>query len=119
MWKWILVVVILVVAAAVYAATTASQLVDTAPARRGTVSAFVEERATTRLPRTYRITMPIDGRILPIELKEGDAVRADGIVAQIELADLDTAVQMADARVRRLQAPGVLRTPPPRRSSPN
>jgi HlyD family secretion protein len=105
MWKWILfVVVIVAVAGAVYATTTASQLVDTAPARRGRVCAFVEERATTRLPRTYRITMPIDGRILPIELTEGDAVRADQIVAQIELADLDTAVRMAEARVRRLQA---------------
>ncbi|MHC4208641.1 MAG: efflux RND transporter periplasmic adaptor subunit [Planctomycetota bacterium] len=105
MWKWILiVVVIIVVVAAVYASTTVSQLVDTAAARRGTVSAFVEERATTRLPRTYRITMPIDGRILPIELKEGDGVRVGEIVAQIELSDLDTAVQMAEARVRRLQA---------------
>ncbi|MHC5016581.1 MAG: hypothetical protein ACYTGM_19140 [Planctomycetota bacterium] len=105
MWKWVvIVVVIIVVAAAVYASTTVSQLVDTAPARRGTVSAFVEERATTRLPRTYRITMPIDGRILPIELESGDPVRAGEIVAQVELADLDTAVQMAEARVRRLQA---------------
>jgi HlyD family secretion protein len=105
MWKWIIIVVVLiVVAAAVYASTTASQLVDTAPARRGTISAFVEERATTRLPRTHRITMPIDGRILPIGLESGDPVRAGEIVAQIELADLDTAVQMAEARVRRLHA---------------
>ena len=84
MWKWILiVVVIIVVAAAVYASTTASQLVDTAPARRGRVTAFVEERATTRLPRTYRITMPIDGRILPIGLESGDPVRVGQIVAEI------------------------------------
>jgi HlyD family secretion protein len=48
--------------------------------------------------------MPINGRILPIELKAGDSVQAGEVVAQVELADLDTAVQMAEARVRRLQA---------------
>jgi HlyD family secretion protein len=48
--------------------------------------------------------MPIDGRILPIELREGDPVRSGEVVARIELADLDTAVEMAEARVRRLQA---------------
>jgi HlyD family secretion protein len=105
MWKWIVIaVVVIVVAAAVYASTAVPTLVDTAPVRRATVSAFVEERASTRLPRTYRITMPIDGRILPIELEAGDPVRADEIVARIELADLNTAVEMAEARVRRLQA---------------
>ncbi|MHC4218167.1 MAG: efflux RND transporter periplasmic adaptor subunit [Planctomycetota bacterium] len=105
MWKWIVIVVVIVaVAAAVYASSTTPQLVDTAPARQGRITAFVEERATTRLPRTFHITMPIAGRVLPITLEAGDPVKADQIVAQIELADHDTAVEMAAARVRRLQA---------------
>jgi HlyD family secretion protein len=105
MWKWIIIAVVVVcIGAAVYASTTSAQLVDTARVRRGTVSAFVEERATTRLPRTYRITMPIAGRILPIQLEAGDAVKAGEVVAQVELADLDTAVEVAEARVERLQA---------------
>jgi len=105
MVRWIIVIVVLaVIAAAIYAATTSRQTVDAAPARRGTIAAYVEERAKTRLPKTYRITMPIDGRILPIDLAEGALVGADEVLARIEPADLDTAVARAAARVEQLQA---------------
>jgi len=105
MVRWIIVIVILVVvAAAVYAATTSKPTVDAAAASRGAISSYIEERAKTRLPRTFSITMPIDGRILPIELEEGDPVAAGQVVARLEPADLDTAVAQAEAHVGRLEA---------------
>lgn len=105
MWKWIIsVLVIAAVGAAAWAAVTAARPVETGLVRRGTVSAIVDERARTRLPRTYHVTMPIAGRILPIALTEGDPVAAGEVVARIEGADLDTAVEVAEARARRLQA---------------
>ncbi len=105
MWRWILIILVLVaVSAGTWAAMTTSQPVETAVARRGPISSWIEERAMTRLPKTYRVSMPIAGRILPIELTEGDAVTVGQVVARIEQADLDTAVVMAEARVRRLEA---------------
>jgi HlyD family secretion protein len=105
MVRWIiLIVVVLVIAGAIYAGMTTRHAVETALAERGPISAYVEERAKTRLPRVYRITMPIGGRILPIELDKGDAVTAGQVVAQLEVADLDTAVAEAEARVQRLHA---------------
>ena len=104
MWRWIIIVVIVAGLAGTWVAVTASQPVETAAARRGSISGWIEERAMTRLPRTYRVSMPTAGRILPIELTEGDAVTAGQVVARLEQADLDTAVVMAEARVRRLEA---------------
>lgn len=105
MWKWIVVlIVIVVVIGAAWAASTRSQPVEAAAARRAPIAAYVEERARTRLPKVDLITMPIEGRILPIELVEGDPVVAGQVVARLDVDDLDTAVQMAGARVRRLEA---------------
>ena len=73
-------------------------------AQRGEIRVFVEERAKTRLPDVYRITMPVPGRILPIELTEGTQVRQGEIVARLDHADLDTAVAEGKARVARLEA---------------
>ena len=118
MWKWIVIVVIvLVVAGSVYVAVTDAQPVDAATARRGPVSAYIEERARTRLPRTFRVTMPIAGRILPIELTEGDVVTAGQVVARLDSDDLDTAVAMAAARVRRLEPRSSPRFPGAERSA--
>ncbi|UCD76508.1 MAG: HlyD family efflux transporter periplasmic adaptor subunit [Phycisphaerales bacterium] len=105
MIRWIiLLIVVIVITAAVFMSVTSSELVDTAIAHRAAISSYIEERARTRLPRTFSVTMPIDGRILPIELDEGDPVTAGQIVAQIEPEDLETAVAQARARVRRLEA---------------
>ncbi len=105
MIRWIVVAVIIVIVVAVsYASMTTSQPVDTAVARQGPIASYIEERAKTRLPKTYRITMPINGRILPIELEEDDSVTEGQVVAMIEPADLETAVTQAEAKVRRLSA---------------
>ncbi len=104
MWRWIIIIVVIAGIAGTWVAVTASQPVETAAARRGAISGWIQERAMTRLPKTYRVSMPITGRIRPIELTEGDVVTAGQVVARIEQADLDTAVVMAEARVRRLEA---------------
>lgn len=78
--------------------------VDVAKVTRGEIRAYVEELAKTRLPEIERVTMPLDGRILPIELTEGDVVETGQIVARMEADDLETAVAEAEARVARLEA---------------
>ena len=72
MVRWTLAaIIIVVIGVAVYGSRNSAQLVDTAVARRGSISQYIEERARTQLPRTYRITMPFTGRILTIDLREG------------------------------------------------
>ncbi len=105
MMRWIVIVAVgIVVAVAVWASLKSSRPVEAARVRSGTISAWIEEQARTRLPRTYRITMPIPGRIMPIDLVEGDRVESGQVVAELETADLDTAVEMAEARVLGLEA---------------
>lgn len=84
--------------------------VETAPVTKERIREFVDERAVTRLPRTYLITMPFAGRIEEITRKEGDKVSKGGpdnpedYVARIVPRDLELAVQQADAAHKALEA---------------
>ena len=78
--------------------------VEAAPATRGPIREFVDERGKTRLPQTYNITMPFDGRIAAIDLIEGTPVYQGQIVAQVLRSDLDLSVDLAMADVNRLKA---------------
>jgi len=78
--------------------------VDTAEVTVGPIRQFVDERAITRLPETFLITMPIDGRIEPIMLVEGTPVEQSQTVAQIVAEDLQLSVDHATAAVERLEA---------------
>ena len=98
------IVVVAVVAVAVVASLSPPRVVQAGVARRGLMRSFVEERARTRLPQTYRITMPSDGRILAINLQEGDRVTAGQAVAQMAPQDLQLAVDVGTARVAALAA---------------
>jgi len=73
-------------------------------ARRGTLRAYVEERARTSLPQTHRLAMPLDGRILPITKRPGDRVKKGEVLAELDATELRFAVQMARARVEGLEA---------------
>lgn len=77
--------------------------VDVAVAKTGTVRVYVEERAKTRLPRVYRITMPLNGRILPITFREGDVVSQGQIIARMDDADLTTELAEAKSKVEQFQ----------------
>jgi HlyD family secretion protein len=91
--------------------------VDAVTAARGPIREYVDEEGKTRLPRTYMITMPFDGRIQPIELEAGDPVTKGQVVAQVvpedlavELAEAEAAVARLDASIRENQDTQVERT---------
>jgi HlyD family secretion protein len=78
--------------------------VEAAPAVRGAVQEYVDERGKTRLPQTYNITMPLEGRISAIDLIEGTPVKKDQVVAHVIPSDLDLSVESATAAVDQLKA---------------
>jgi HlyD family secretion protein len=78
--------------------------VDAATARIGPIREFVDERAKTRLPQTYLITMPYSARIEPITLTEGTSVKKGEPLAQIAPADLELAVAEATAGLGEAEA---------------
>lgn len=105
MWRWILAAAaVAIIVGAVVLQSLSGTPVDVATAAKGDIRAFVDERGSTRLPHVYRITTPQTGRILPLEVQEGDAVDEGQVVAQMEPADLDTIVAEGEARVKQLEA---------------
>jgi HlyD family secretion protein len=78
--------------------------VETVPVTTGPIREFVDEQATTRLPETYLITMPLAGRIAPIEPAEGTPVTEGQVVARIVPRDTELTVKQAAAVVDRLEA---------------
>jgi HlyD family secretion protein len=87
-----------------YRAWTGGIPVDAVPVARGPIREYVDEEGKTRLPRTYLITMPFDGRISPIELDAGDRVVEGQVVARVVPEDLEVEVAEAEAAVARLEA---------------
>src|SRR4051812_25054089 len=87
-----------------YTVSTGGLPVETAIVRQADIRQFIDERGKTRLPRTYAITMPYDGRIEPIDLVEGTFVRREQTVARIVPRDLDQTVKAAAKVVERLEA---------------
>ncbi|MBU1138163.1 MAG: efflux RND transporter periplasmic adaptor subunit [Proteobacteria bacterium] len=66
----------------------------------GNIKAYVEERARTSLPHIYHVTMPLQGRVLPITVEEGDEVKTGEIVVRLEDIDWqDTTRQVKDILV--------------------
>ncbi len=94
MWRWVWISILLIVAAG--AAAIAMQPngvpVDVAIAQRKEIREYVEEQAKTRLPEIYEITMPLQGRVRPITLDEGNRVEVGQVVAQLDPSDLETDV---------------------------
>ncbi|MCA9151949.1 MAG: HlyD family efflux transporter periplasmic adaptor subunit [Planctomycetales bacterium] len=91
-WMILLVVVAVIVGGSAFAFSPRGLPVDMATAERSSIREFIEEEAKTRLPDIFKITMPLQGRILPISLEEGDRVEQGQIVAQMDVRDLDTDV---------------------------
>ena len=107
---WILIGAVLVcVVGAVGAAVTLTpgEPVDVVAATDGSIHQYIDERAVTRLPQTYLVSMPYAARIEEITLKEGDRVEKDNPekpLARIIPEDLELAVAEAEAAVQRLDA---------------
>ena len=93
--KWIIIGIagVLVLALVVWVMMPQPLLVQMAQADQGRVRAYVEERARTSLPHVWRLTMPQDGRIMPITIKAGTLVKEGQVVAEMDVADLLTTVQ--------------------------
>ncbi len=107
MRTWLIAIIVLVVIVAVaigFSTMNGGVAVEAAPATRGPIREFVDERGKTRLPQEYNITMPFDGRISPIDLIEGASVYKDQVVARVVPSDLDLSVEAAAAAVDRLKA---------------
>jgi HlyD family secretion protein len=108
-WIAIIGTVVVVTVAAVFASGKLSSgiPVETGQVARGPIREFVDERAVTRLPETYLVTMPYPGRIDAITLTEGDRVEGNNPqkpVARCVPVDLELAVEEARAVVDRLDA---------------
>lgn len=61
------------------------------------IRTWVEERARTSLPRVYKMTMPIDGRVFPIEIEAGEMVKKGQLVASLDTTPLLAAKAKAKA----------------------
>jgi HlyD family secretion protein len=98
--KWIVVLVIILGSALWIMQGMGKGLpVRAEQARTGSVSTWVEERARTTLPRTHTLSMPVTGRILAIDLEEGDSVTKGQILARLDTAELQALVASAQARL--------------------
>lgn len=92
-----------VIAAAVFMGSGGSKIDVIRPERREIRESF-REPAKTRLENTWTIAAQVAGRIGRIQLEPGDAVKAGQTLAEYDLLPLESAVEEADARVRRLKA---------------
>jgi multidrug efflux pump subunit AcrA (membrane-fusion protein) len=103
--KWIVIgsVCAAVIIFAAYAGMQSGVPVQTVSASKGGIRAWVDDRAMTTLPLVHHITMPQDGRILPITVKAGESVAKGQIVAQMDASDLKTALAIADARIAEIE----------------
>ncbi len=107
-WTLVIAVCLCVVATvAVVVVLAPGEPVTVVAAEAGAIEQYIDERAVTRLPRTYLISMPYAARIEEITLNEGDRVvkgDPEKPVARIVPEDLDLAVEEAEAAVERLDA---------------
>ncbi len=107
MRTWMIVLLALlavVVIGALVTFTSGGTPVETAVAKKDVIREFVDERGKTRLPQTYLITMPYDGRIGAIALTEGTPVKKDQVVAKVVPRDIELAWEASDQAVKRLEA---------------
>ncbi len=83
---WIFTILILAGAGGMgaYYSYTQSLVVRTASAHQTSMASWVEEQARTSLPHMYHITMPMEGRVLPILLEEGDTITKGQVVVELE-----------------------------------
>lgn len=103
MLRWIVVLcLVAVVAVAVSTSMNPKGVpVDTATAARREIREYVEEQAKTRLPDIQKVTMPLQGRVLPITLEEGDRVTTGQVVARLDESDLKTDYIEQDNTIKR------------------
>ena len=94
-----------VVAFLAWWAWPAPRVVETARVARGMVQVTIEEDGETRAIDRYGIAAPVAGRLLRVALREGDAVKAGQVVAEIAPLPLSAAERdMLEAKLEAAQA---------------
>lgn len=79
--------------------------VDVGLVRRGALQVTVDEEGETRVRQRYVVAAPTTGRVLRIDLDEGDPVKAGELVARIQAAPLDPRDRAAaEARLESAEA---------------
>jgi len=87
--KW-LAVTLVVVVAVLFAATRPELIeVELVLVDRGPLSVTIDEDGETRVRDHATITSPVTGRLLAVELRAGDSVRRDQVIARLAPAPLD------------------------------
>ncbi|NJN29343.1 MAG: HlyD family efflux transporter periplasmic adaptor subunit [Synechococcales cyanobacterium RM1_1_8] len=89
---------------AIFALRPTPIAVDLDEVTLGNLQVTVDAEGKTRVRDRYLIAAPVAGRLSRIELDSGDAIQADGIVAQLDPLSFNSEVQAAEARLRELQA---------------
>jgi HlyD family secretion protein len=105
----VLFVIAVVAAALAYGFWPVPINVEVAAAKRGTLQVTVNDDGKTRIREKYIVSAPVAGKLLRVELEEGDAVNeGQTVLARIEPRDptlLDArALAEAEARVRAAEA---------------
>ena len=102
-WLIVALAVLVIVVVAVWQWRRPAATVEVIQPRVATIRAYVEERAVTELPHDYLISMPISGWLERIDLREGDPIKKDQVVARLEIDDLQDRVHQVEQRIAVLQ----------------
>lgn len=108
---WILLLVG-VAALVVYALWPSPIVVESAKIARGPLQVTVDQEGETRVHDRFVISAPVPGRLMRVDLEDGDPVRANQIVARIDPLPLNqrekeevlARVQTAEANLRQAKA---------------
>lgn len=93
-----------VVAVLVYLFRPKPIAVDLGEVKRGALQVTVDSEGKTRVRDRYVVAAPVDGRLLRVDLEEGDTIEPNALVARIDPLPYTTQVQEAQARLEELQA---------------
>ncbi|HJT71367.1 MAG TPA: HlyD family efflux transporter periplasmic adaptor subunit [Terriglobales bacterium] len=106
------IVVLVLAGAVVFFFRPAALLVETAQATRGPMEVTVNEQGETRVHDRFVVSSPVTGRLMRVDLQDGDAVQQNEVVARIEPVPLSrrereevyARVQAAEAALRQAKA---------------
>ena len=102
--KWIIICIIVLVTIIIFSDSSSNDTpVISATTKKGSIKSYIEQRAITDLPVIYTITMPYNSRIMPTTKKPGDIVKKGETVASLDIADINTKVQIAQANLDDIQ----------------
>ncbi|HXJ18048.1 MAG TPA: biotin/lipoyl-binding protein, partial [Candidatus Polarisedimenticolia bacterium] len=105
-------VLLAIAALIVYGLLPSPILVETADVRRGSFQVTVDEEGQTRVRDRFVLSSPVPGRLIRVELEDGDPVQKGQVLAQIdplplsqrEREEIYARVKAAEANLRQAKA---------------